>query len=125
MVLSQGNVSGERVATIVQQQLKLLATTSPARVPSLPDVPTLKETGLDYVRFGWLGFCARKGTPQPIIDRLNKEIGEIVTMPEYQSLIVNGGSVPEASTPEQLGEIIVQTVADVEETIKEFGLQQE
>jgi tripartite-type tricarboxylate transporter receptor subunit TctC len=108
-----------------QRQLKLLATTSPTRIPSLPDVPTLKETGLDYVRFGWLGICARKGTPQPIIDRLNREIGEIVTMSEYQSLIVNGGSVPDASTPEQLGQIITQTVTDVEDTIKEFGLQQE
>jgi tripartite-type tricarboxylate transporter receptor subunit TctC len=108
-----------------QRQLKLLATTSPTRIPSLPDVPTLKETGLDYVRFGWLGFCARKGTPQPIIDRLNKEIGEIVKMSEYQQLIVNGGSVPDASTPEQLGQTITQTVTDVEETIKEFGLQQE
>ena len=38
----------------------------------------LKDKGIDYVRFGWLGFCAPKGTPQPIIDRLNKEIGKIV-----------------------------------------------
>jgi tripartite-type tricarboxylate transporter receptor subunit TctC len=108
-----------------QKQLKLLATTSPTRIPSIPDVPTLKEKGLDYVRFGWLGFCAAKGTPQPILDRINKEIGKIVAMPEYQELITKGGSLPEASTPEQLGQIITQTVLDVEGTIKEFGLQQE
>ncbi len=108
-----------------QKQLKLLATTSPTRIPSIPDVPTLKEKGIDYVRFGWLGFCAAKGTPQPILDRLNKEIGKIVAMPEYQELITKGGSLPEASTPEQLGQIITQTVLDVEGTIKEFGLQQE
>lgn len=108
-----------------QKQLKLLATTSPTRIPSLPEVPTLKEKGISYVRFGWLGFCARKGTPQPIIDRLNKEIGEIVKSPQYQELIVKSGSLPEASTPEQLGQIIDQTVTEVEGTIKEFGLQQE
>jgi tripartite-type tricarboxylate transporter receptor subunit TctC len=108
-----------------QKQLKLLATTSPTRIPSIPDVPTLKEKGLDYVRFGWLGFCAAKGTPQPILDRLNKEIGKIVAMPEYRDLIEKGGSLPEASTPEQLGQIITQTVTDVEGTIREFGLQQE
>jgi tripartite-type tricarboxylate transporter receptor subunit TctC len=108
-----------------QKQLKLLATTSPTRIPSIPDVPTLKEKGLDYVRFGWLGFCAAKGTPQPILDRLNKEIGKIVAMPEYRDLIEKGGSLPEASTPEQLGHIITQTVTDVEGTIREFGLQQE
>ena len=108
-----------------EKQLKLLATTSPSRIQSLPDVPTLKEKGIDYVRFGWLGFCAPKGTPQPIIDRLNKDIGKIVATPEYRDLIEKGGSLPEASTPEQLGQIITQTVTDVEGTINEFGLQQE
>ena len=48
-----------------------------------------------------------------------------MAMPEYQELITKGGSLPEASTPEQLGQIITQTVLDVEGTIKEFGLQQE
>ena len=108
-----------------EKQLKLLATTSPTRIPSLPEVPTLKDKGIDYVRFGWLGFCAPKGTPQPIIDRLNKEIGKIVQTPEYRDLIEKGGSLPESSTPEQLRQIITQTVTDVEGTIKEFGLQQE
>jgi tripartite-type tricarboxylate transporter receptor subunit TctC len=108
-----------------EKQLKLLATTSPTRIPSLPEVPTLRDKGIDYVRFGWLGFCAPKGTPQPIIDRLNKEIGTIVATPEYRDLIEKGGSLPEASTPEQLRQIITQTVTDVEGTIKEFGLQQE
>lgn len=107
------------------KKLKLLATTSPSRIPSLPEVPTLKEKGIDYVRFGWLGFCAAKGTPQPIIDRLNNEIGKIVATPEYRDLIEKGGSLPEASTPAALGQIITQTVTDVEGTIKEFGLQQE
>ena len=107
------------------KKLKLLATTSPTRIPSLSEVPTLKQKGIDYVRFGWLGFCAPKGTPQPIIDRLNSEIGKIVATPEYRDLIEKGGSLPESSTPAQLGQIITQTVADVEGTIKEFGLQQE
>jgi tripartite-type tricarboxylate transporter receptor subunit TctC len=107
------------------KKLKLLATTSPSRIPSLPEIPTLKEKGIDYVRFGWLGFCAAKGTPQPIIDRLNNEIGKIVATPEYRDLIEKGGSLPEASTPAALGQIITQTVTDVEGTIKEFGLQQE
>ena len=111
--------------SISDKQLKLLATTSPSRIPSLPEVPTLKDKGIDYVRFGWLGFCAPKGTPQPIIDRLNKEIGTIVQTPEYRDLIEKGGSLPESSTPEQLRQIITQTVTDVEGTIKEFGLQQE
>jgi tripartite-type tricarboxylate transporter receptor subunit TctC len=106
------------------KQLKLLAVTSPERIKSLPEVPTVKEKGIDYVRFGWLGVCAAKGTPQPVIDRLNREIVTIVAMPDYQELITKGGSLPESSTPAQLGQVIAQTVDDVAATIREFGMEQ-
>jgi tripartite-type tricarboxylate transporter receptor subunit TctC len=129
MVAGRVNFYASPTIAVVPQyhdkKLKLLATTSPTRIPSLPEVPTLKDKGIDYVRFGWLGFCTPKGTPQAIIDRLNKEIGAVVATPEYRELIQKGGSLPEASTPQQLGQIIAQTVTDVEGTIKEFGLQQE
>jgi tripartite-type tricarboxylate transporter receptor subunit TctC len=107
------------------KQAKLLAVTSPTRIANLPDVPTLKEKGIDYVRFGWLGICAPKGTPKPIIDTLNSDIKKIVETPEYRDLIEKGGSIPESLTPEQLRQVITQTVDDVAATIQEFGLQQE
>src|SRR5262249_19485081 len=59
-------------------QLKLLAVTAPERLQNAPQVPTLQEVGIDYVRFGWLGVCAAQGTPQPIIERLNREIAAVV-----------------------------------------------
>ena len=107
------------------KQLKILATTSPQRLKGMDDVPTLKENGLDYVRYGFLGICAAKGTPQPILDQLNRHIVSIVAMPEYRDLIEKGGSLPESSTPAELGQVITQTVTDVEATIREFGMQQE
>src|SRR5258708_2857758 len=68
-------------------QLKVLAVTAPARLQNAPQIPTLKEVGIDYVRFGWLGVCAAEGTPQPIIDRLNREIAPVVAPPDYKSII--------------------------------------
>jgi len=106
-------------------QLKLLAVSAPERLPNAPQVPTLKETGIDYVRFGWLGICAAEGTPQPIIDRLNREIATIVAMPEYKTIIESSGEIAIASTPEQFSQVIKQTLDDVVATIREFGLQQE
>ena len=47
--------------------------------------PTLKEKGVDFVRFGWLGICAAAGTPQPIVDQLNRHIAAIVATPDYRS----------------------------------------
>jgi tripartite-type tricarboxylate transporter receptor subunit TctC len=77
------------------------------------------------VRYGFLGICAAKGTPQPILDLLNRHIVSIVATPDYRDLIEKGGSLPESSTPQGLGQVIAQTVDDVEATIREFGMQQE
>jgi tripartite-type tricarboxylate transporter receptor subunit TctC len=107
------------------KKLKILAITSPERVKELPDVPTLREKGVDYVRFGWLGICARAGTPQPVVDLLNRHIVAIVAMPGYRSLIEKGGSLPESSTQQQLGQVITQTLDQVASTIREFGMQVE
>jgi tripartite-type tricarboxylate transporter receptor subunit TctC len=98
-------------------QLKLLAVTAPARLPAAPLVPTLQEVGIDYVRFGWLGICAAAGTPQPIIDRLNREITAVVATADYKTMIENAGSIAVSSTPGELGRIIRQTVEDVAATI--------
>ncbi len=106
-------------------QLRLLAVSAPARLPSAPQVPTLKEAGIDYVRYGWLGICAAQGTPQPIIDRLNREIALVVATPEYRNMIENAGSIAISSNPEQLTQVIKQTLDDVAATIQEFGLRQD
>jgi tripartite-type tricarboxylate transporter receptor subunit TctC len=107
------------------KQLRLLAVSAPERLQRVPQVPTLKEAGINYVRFGWLGICAAEGTPQPIIDRLNRDVVSIVATPEYTTMIENAGSIAISSTPEQLGQVIKQTLDDVAATIQEFGLQQE
>jgi tripartite-type tricarboxylate transporter receptor subunit TctC len=107
------------------KQLKILALTSPARIKGLDDVPTIKEKGIDWVRYGWLGICARNGTPQPIVDTLHRHIVSIVATPEYRDLIEKGGSLPESSSPQELEQVILQTVTEVEGTIREFGMQQE
>jgi tripartite-type tricarboxylate transporter receptor subunit TctC len=107
------------------KQLKILALTSPTRIKGLDDVPTVKEKGVDWVRYGWLGICARSGTPPTIANLLHRHIVSIVATPEYRDLIEKGGSLPESSTPQELGQVIAQTVDEVEGTIREFGMQQE
>jgi tripartite-type tricarboxylate transporter receptor subunit TctC len=105
------------------KQLKIIAVTSPERLKNLPEVPTMKEQGFDFVRFGWLGVCAGSGTPAPIIKTLNEHIVSIVGSPEFHSLIENAGSIAESSTPQGFAAIIQQTLDDVGPTVQEFGLQ--
>jgi len=104
-------------------QLKVLAVTAPARLHNAPQIPTLKEVGIDYVRFGWLGICAAEGTPQPIIDRLNRDIVSVVATVDYKNMIENAGSIAVSSTPEQLRDVIAQTVDEVAATMQEFDPQ--
>jgi tripartite-type tricarboxylate transporter receptor subunit TctC len=106
-----------------QKQLKVLAISSPQRIEIASNIPTLTEQGIPFVRFGWLGICARQGTPQPIIDELNRDIVAIVASPEYRKLILQGGSLPESSTPAELRTVITQTRDEVASTIQEFNMQ--
>jgi tripartite-type tricarboxylate transporter receptor subunit TctC len=78
-----------------QKQLKILGVSSPERIKAAPDVPTFREQGIDFVRFGWLGICAGAGTPQPFIALINRHLKTIVATPEYQKVTEQQGSVPE------------------------------
>jgi tripartite-type tricarboxylate transporter receptor subunit TctC len=107
------------------KQLKVIAMTSPERLKSLPEVPTLNEKGFDFVRFGWLGICAGAGTPEPIIKTLNDHIVSIVASSDFRSLIENAGSLPVSSTPQEFAAIIGKTADDMTASVKEFGIQQQ
>ena len=104
-------------------KLKLLAVTSPQRLAVAPEVPTLLEKGLPFVRFGWLGVCAPSGTPRPVIALLNRHIGTIVRSPDYRQMIEKAGSIPLASTPEELGTILDETYQQTARVSQEFGLR--
>jgi len=107
------------------KQLKILATTSPERLNNLLEIPTLKEAGFDFVRFGWLGVCVGSGTPEPIIKMLNEHIATIVASPGYRTLIETAGSIPISTTAQEFGALIQKTYDDVVPAVLEFGLQQD
>lgn len=107
------------------KQLKILAMTSPERVPGLPEVPTLKEYGISFDRFGWLGLCAPAGTPESIIDTLHDKIVPIVAGADYRALVDKAGTIAVSSTPAELRAVMNKTLNDVAASVKEFGMQQD
>jgi tripartite-type tricarboxylate transporter receptor subunit TctC len=106
-------------------RLRVLAVTSAERLAAAPEIPTLSEKGLAFLRFGWLGVCAGAGTPQPVIALLNRHIGAVVRSPEYREMIEKAGSVALSSTPEELGKILAETYEQTASISREFGLQLE
>lgn len=106
-------------------EIKVIAISSPERIKAAPNVPTLREKGINFVRFGWLGICAGAGTPAPILARLNTALRTVIASPDYQKLIEQTGSIPEASTPEDLRKIIDQTRDETAAAVQAFGLQRD
>jgi tripartite-type tricarboxylate transporter receptor subunit TctC len=104
-------------------RVRLLAVSSAERLAAVPDIPTLAEKGLPFVRFGWLGICAGGGTPQPVIALLNRHIVRLVQSPDYREMTEKAGSVAVSSTPEGLEKILAETYEQTARISKEFGLQ--
>jgi tripartite-type tricarboxylate transporter receptor subunit TctC len=84
--------------------LKALGVSSEKRYPSIPEVPTFKEQGFDVVTTEWFGLLAPAGTPQPIIDKLNAEIGRMLKSPDLGERLTAIELVH--STPAELGTFI-------------------
>ena len=107
-------------------KLKALAVGSPERRPSLPDVPTLSESGLKGVDVDmWYGFFAPRGTPGDVVDRLNREIVAILEQPEAKTAFEVQGLIPATSTPAALGEIAARDRARWADIVARRGIQPE
>lgn len=84
--------------------VKPLGVSSDTRIPSLPDIPTLKEQGLkDFNLQGWIILMAPAGTPQPIVDRLRAAMQKIVAKPEVRDKLNGLGLLPMDMSTAQLG----------------------
>ena len=104
-------------------KVKILGLTSMERLAVAPDVPTLVEQKVPIANYGWWGICAAAGTPKPVIDRLNAVVTAAVGSPDYKAVLEKGGTVAVASTPEQLGSIVAETVKEFGDLIASLGIK--
>ena len=80
------------VSHIKAGKLRPLAVSGSTRSTQLPDVPTLAESGLaGYAAYVWMGLLAPKGTPAPIIERLQRELKASLAAPEVQNFMREAG----------------------------------
>jgi tripartite-type tricarboxylate transporter receptor subunit TctC len=91
---------GPTIENIRAGKLRALAITSGRRSPVLPDVPTMIESGYpNYEIALWLALAAPAGTPDSIIDLLNKEVSAAIADPETKHKLLQQGFEPAASDP--------------------------
>src|SRR5215471_4226420 len=81
---------------------KMLAVSTARRSPYLPDVPTLKESGIDVEADAWNGLIAPAGTPRPIIERISKDVAEVIRQPMLRDKLATQLMEPVGSSPDEL-----------------------
>ncbi len=101
-------------------KVRALAVLTNERLPTLPNVPTAKEAGIDnWEVSAWYGLLAPVGTPRYIVNRLNAEWIRIEAVPETKELLQKAGFEPLSGTPEQFSEFLKAEILLWAKVIKE------
>jgi tripartite-type tricarboxylate transporter receptor subunit TctC len=106
-------------------RLRGLAVTTAKRWHTLPNLPTVAETVPGYEVVLWFGTMAPRGTPQPVIERLNAAINKALGDPAVKKNLEGDGMLPSGGTPQQFGERIRKDYDRWLRVVKEAGLKPE
>ena len=107
-------------------ELRPLAVSAARRVPGLESVPTLAETFPGFEYSGWFALLAPAGTPQAIVQRVNRDMDRVLAEPEMAQRLRDFGLVNEgAGTPETLGEFLRAERERWVKLVRTIGLQPE
>jgi len=110
-IASAGHIEGGR--------LRAIAVSTTKRVSSMPDVPTVAESGVPGYDSGvWYGMLAPKGTSREIIARLNEEFRKVLADPGIRGFLTKAGVDPEGGTPDELGKYMRSELAKWAKVIK-------
>ncbi len=104
--------------------LRPLATTGATRLPELPDVPTLAEVGIDGVVVeGFIGLAAPKGTPEPIVKKLEAEVMAITKLPDVAQRMRDLGLIPDGSTAATFHDRVARDIPKYTAVAKAAGIK--
>jgi len=125
-----GHVELAMASTAAQAQhvrggkMRALVLTGDKRSHTMPDVPTLKELGIDVVAHAWWGILAPAGTPKPIIDKLVLELRKAIALPDVSQLLreTNGMEVV-ALGPDATQKWIVDNIARWGKVVKDNNIK--
>ena len=112
------------MAQVKAGKLRPLAVTSAKRSTSLPDVPTVAESG--YKGFDmstWYGLLMPAGTPAPIVAQMNGAVNKLLATPEMQKAIHDQGAEPLAMTPEAFSQQLQRDYQGMEKIVRDAGVK--
>ena len=107
-------------------KLKAIGVTSTKRAPTVPNVPTLTESGVaGYDATSWNGIFAPAKTPRPIIDKVHADIVKVLKTPEIRERLVASGSDPVGSAPEEFSAYVKAELARWGKVIRDNNIRSE
>ena len=107
-------------------RLRALAVTGPKPTPLVPGLPTVAESGVPgFVMTSWWGVLGPAGMQQPIVTRLNTELGRILRLPDVQKNFATLGVDAATSTSEEFGAFIKTEIAKYSKLIEEIGIEKQ
>jgi tripartite-type tricarboxylate transporter receptor subunit TctC len=120
-------VSYSSVLSFLQAgKVRVLAVTSPKRLPALPDAPTMREVGFSGIELdAWFGLVAPAGTPDPVIDKLNAAFLQAVRDPDIIRQIVEQGAEPAGNTPAEFAAFIASETERFGKIVRAAGAKGE
>lgn len=104
-------------------KLRLLAVSSEKRIPGFPNVPTLKESGIDVVMTQWYGLAAPKGTPQPIIDKIAQAVKQAMQTPEVLRVYRADGAQDSSLTGAAFRDFVLKDIANYKRGVERGNLK--
>lgn len=105
-------------------KLRALAVTTASRSPSIPELPTVAESGLPgYEAMPWLGLVAPAGTPAPVVDRIYKEVHKILQEPEVRERFKGWGLDIIGNSPTEFASFIRRDVDQWTKVIRSAGIK--
>ena len=109
----------ESTGHIKSGRLRALAVTSDKRSPALPSVPTLDELGLKGFNTGsWIGLVAPAGTPRDVVDKIARDVHEVMGQADVREQFLQQGATPEGGTPAEFAKLIADDHKRYAEIIK-------
>jgi len=96
-----------------------IASATATRLPEMPDTPTMTEAGLPFVYDSWFGLLTQAAVPRPIVQKINKDVTDLLKSPEVAAKLKAQFVVPVTDTPEEFDKIIQSETAHLAEVFKE------
>ena len=115
---------GATMPQVKSGKLRGIAVTTSKRIPALPDVPTIAESGVKgYEVINWHALVGPKGLPQPIVERLNSELNKAIKSKDMEDKLAADGVSAAGGPPEQLTALIKRDIERWTKVVRETGVK--